>query len=162
MRGSTVLTFYFYSMLRQISILVLMLLTNHNVADLNGPLHDHVAITYGITDESILNSSRYFHVLDGLVPDIMHDMLEGTLQVTMKCVLRHLIQDQNLFSLKTLNNRISSFHYGQANVQNRPSEITRSSLNSSSDTLRQSGMHLEGPHYSEPHSSDYSVNPKYL
>lgn len=41
--------------------------------DLEGPLHDHIAITYGITDNLILNSCRYFHVVDGLVPDIMHD-----------------------------------------------------------------------------------------
>lgn len=111
-----------------------------HVADLNGALRSHIATTYGITNKSILNTSRYFHVVDGLVPDIMHDMLEGTLQLTLKCLLCYLIKDQSMFSLTTLNERIASFHYGQANVQNRPSEISRSSFNSTADTLRQSGI----------------------
>lgn len=46
-------------------------------ADLGGPLHDHVAITYGIVRNSILNSLNHFHVVTGLVPDIMHNILEG-------------------------------------------------------------------------------------
>jgi len=41
-------------------------------ADLDGPLHNHLATTYGLTCNSVLNSSRYFHVIDGVIPDIMH------------------------------------------------------------------------------------------
>ena len=41
-----------------------------------GPLHDHSATTYDIVRDSILNSSKYFHVVDGLVLDIMHDVLD--------------------------------------------------------------------------------------
>ena len=44
---------------------------------LNGPLHEHVATTYGLTRDSILNSLRFFHVTSGLPPDVMHDVLEG-------------------------------------------------------------------------------------
>lgn len=114
-----------------------------HVADLNdASLRKHIATTYGITNDSILNNSRYFHVVEGIVPDIMHDMLEGTLLVTLKCLFCYLIQDQKLFSLKTLNERIASFHFGQADVLNKPSEISRSSFNSSSDTLRQSGSYI--------------------
>ena len=64
-----------------------------HLADLNGPLHDHVAKTYGVTTQSILNSLQYFHVVDGLVPDVMHDILEGTVQLTLKCLLKYLIYD---------------------------------------------------------------------
>ena len=35
--------------------------------------------TYGVNSQSVLNRSRYFHVVDGLSPDIMHDVLEGSL-----------------------------------------------------------------------------------
>ena len=50
---------------------------NH-IKDLNGQLASHISTTYGINFESVLNSSRYFHVTEGLVMDIMHDILEGT------------------------------------------------------------------------------------
>lgn len=45
-------------------------------ADLGGPLHDHVATTYGVVRNCILNNLTYFHVTTGLVPDIMHNILE--------------------------------------------------------------------------------------
>ena len=43
-----------------------------------GHLHDHFSSTYGMTNNSVLNQCQYFHVTRGLVPDIMHDILEGT------------------------------------------------------------------------------------
>lgn len=104
---------------------------------------DHFTITlllhnYGVTENSVLNSSRYFHVVDGLAPDIMHDILEGTAQTTLRCLIRHLVYDEKLFSLSTLNKRISSFNYGFTEQKNKPSEISQFSLQSS-DTLKQSG-----------------------
>ena len=46
-------------------------------AELDGPLHDHIATTYGVAGNSILNDLDFFHVTTGLVPDIMHNILEG-------------------------------------------------------------------------------------
>ena len=109
-----------------------------HVADLDGPLRNHIATTYGISENSILNRSRYFHVADGLPPDIMHDILEGTVQLTLKCLIRHLIQSEKLFSFSTLNKQISSFDYGYVEMKNKPSEISQSSFQKS-DTLKQSG-----------------------
>ena len=57
--------------------------------NLGGPLHDHVATTYGIHHNSILNSSRFYHVTEGLPPDIMHDILEGVLQYEVKELLKY-------------------------------------------------------------------------
>ena len=35
---------------------------------------------YGVNRDSILNQLTYFHVCDGsLLPDVMHDLLEGVL-----------------------------------------------------------------------------------
>ena len=76
--------------------------------------------------------------MDGLSPDIMHDMLEGTVQLTLRCLLRHLI-DERLFNLRKLNERISGFHYGDSDSKNKPSEIANYSLQES-DTLKQSGL----------------------
>lgn len=110
------------------------------IADLIGPLRNHniISTTYGICEESILNSSRYFHVTDGMVPDIMHDILEGTAQITLKCLLKHLVQDQKWFSFETLNSRIDSFNYGPMDLPNKPSEISKATFKNC-DSLKQSG-----------------------
>lgn len=77
-------------------------------------------------------------MVEGLVPDIMHDLLEGSVQLTLKCLLRHFISEKKYFSFSTLNERILSFKYGHADMKNKPSEMKRSSL-FTSDKLRQSG-----------------------
>ena len=40
--------------------------------------------TYGVKRSSILNQSCYFHVVDGLDLDVMHDQLEGVLPLEIK------------------------------------------------------------------------------
>ena len=74
------------------------------------------------------------------MPDIMHDVLEGTTQLTLKCLLHHLIENK-YFRLATLNERITSFDYGQAEISNKPSEISRATYNGDSNTLKQSGVY---------------------
>lgn len=109
-----------------------------HISDLNGPLRDHIATTYGVSENSLLNSSRYFHVVDGMIPDVMHDILEGTAQLVLRCLIRYLVVEIKAFSFKTLNERIATFNYGATDVKNKPSEITRSTF-TSCDSLRQSG-----------------------
>ena len=99
-------------------------------ADLDGPLHDHAATTYGVSCDSILNTSAYFHVVDGMVPDIMHDILEGSLQLHLKCLLKYCILQMKYFSLETVNTRIHSFYFGTADATNRPSDIPTDVLTS--------------------------------
>ena len=48
----------------------------------------------------VFNLYSYFHVCDGgLLPDIMHDLLEGALQYEVKVMLREMIKKDKLFSL---------------------------------------------------------------
>ena len=103
---------------------------------LKGPLRNHIATTFGVTRCSILNSLQYFHVIEGLVPDIMHDLLEGSLPLLTKLLLTYFIREKHLFSLAYLNERIASFKYGSA-VKVKPSTISPSSFNSEGK-LRQS------------------------
>ena len=42
---------------------------------LDGPLRDHMATTYVLQCNSFLNKCLYFHVTDGLVPDVIHDVV---------------------------------------------------------------------------------------
>lgn len=104
----------------------------------SGLLHDHIATTYGISCNSILNTSNFFHVVDGIIPDIMHDILEGTLQLHIKWLLRHFIYKNKLFSLETLNSRMKSFNFGQSDSSNKPTSITQDTLTSLSNSVKQS------------------------
>lgn len=109
-----------------------------HIADLNGPLQKHMATTYGISFESVLNSSRFFHVTDGLVMDIMHDILEGVLQYEVKELLKYLISEK-ICSLELINRKIAMFPYGSSDISNKPSTIFSEHLSSSDHKLRQNG-----------------------
>lgn len=99
-------------------------------------LHDHIA---GIVCDSSLNSCRYFHVMNGLVPDIMHDILEGSLELCLRHMLIHFIREEKLFTLSLLNNRLASFKYGPSDIKNKPTLLALSSLTPEGH-LKQSGM----------------------
>jgi hypothetical protein len=73
---------------------------------------------YGIRFRSVFISGSY-HVVDGLPPDIMHDLLEGVVPFEMALVLRNLIEN-NCFSLEQLNCIISKWNYGQLDKANKP------------------------------------------
>lgn len=105
---------------------------------LEGPLHDHFATTYGVSCKSILNESQFFHVVDSLIPDIMHDILEGSLQLHIKWLLRHYIIHMKYFSINILNGRIRSFNFGTAERSNRPTCIAPEVLSSSQNSVKQS------------------------
>ncbi len=109
---------------------------------LKGSLHDHIATTYGVDRDSILNTSKYFHVTEGLAPDIMHDILEGSLQYELKELLKYFILERNSITLSLLNRKITSFRYGPIESRNKPVPISYSSLTSSDHSLKQSGKCL--------------------
>lgn len=101
-------------------------------------LRDHYAITYGIKRDSALNKLRYFNVVDGLAPDVMHDVLEGVLEYEVKLLLLHCIE-VGYFNLKLLNERIRAFAFGQHESSNKPSEISATTLCAADNSLKQSG-----------------------
>jgi hypothetical protein len=125
------------------------------VEELSGPHPDHIATTYGVGRDSILNRyctlhdcsstceyfhdwlliSAYFHVVDGLVPDVLHGVLEGVLQYGVKLLLRHLILHEKSFTLDQLNHCIQSFDYGYHMSKNKPSPIATSRLRSTEGNL---------------------------
>ncbi len=42
---------------------------------------------------------RYFHVDGGLIPDIMHDILEGALQYEIKLMIKIMVEVKQYFTL---------------------------------------------------------------
>ena len=100
---------------------------------------DDISSQYGIHLRSILNQSRYFHVIEGLPGDAMHDVLEGLLQYEVKELLKYAINEQQFFTLDNLNHCIQNFDYGSPDVSNKPSVISSATLNSNTNSLKQRG-----------------------
>ena len=86
---------------------------------LSGPLHEYNSTTYGLQCDSPLNKSKYFHVANSLVPDIIHDVLEGSLAYEIKELIRYA-HSKGLFTLNDLNEAISMFSYGFSDSRNKP------------------------------------------
>ena len=98
-----------------------------------------IATTYGVAKDSILNTSVYFHIIDGLCPDIMHDILEGSLQYNLKELLKSLFQ-RGVTSLDEVNLRISNFPFCYIDSKNKPVLLSPTNLDFSDHNLRQTGM----------------------
>ena len=95
---------------------------------------------HGINHNSILNQLTYFHVCDGsLLPDVMHDILEGSLQYEVKLLLQVMVNTESYFSLDELNMCMENFELGYMESKNRPSAFSAKNFNSDGKTLKQNG-----------------------
>ena len=98
---------------------------------LNTSLSEHFSKIYGVKFRSIFNELKYFHVIGGLPPDIMHDLLEGIVPLVVIANIKSLLKiGQHGFKLAELNKMIANFKYGLNEIRDRPSEITVSQLKS--------------------------------
>lgn len=90
---------------------------------LEGPTGSFDSITYGVNKRSVLNEIDYFHVASGQLPqDVMHVLYEGVLPLTVRWMFHRLIAEEHLITLKTLNDRLSSFSYGRNEARNKLSK----------------------------------------
>ena len=95
---------------------------------------------YGINRDSALNGLEYFHVCDGsLIPDVMHDILEGMLQYEVKLLLQYFVNFENYFTLETLNSKVENVELGSIESKNRPTVISLKTLTSGGNSLKQNG-----------------------
>ena len=75
---------------------------------------------YGLKGQSPLNRLSYFHVVDGLPPDIMHDLFEsGVVSTTLEAVVAHYIA-KGIFSVNYIEGRIEKFPYAKCDKTNKP------------------------------------------
>lgn len=81
----------------------------------------------GIKGYCILNDLKYFHTCTNFTADIMHDILEGTLPLTIKLFLNHLIK-LKVTTLEDINTRIFQFNYGALEIKNKPSPVSLGKL----------------------------------
>lgn len=99
-----------------------------------------VSREYGINYRSVLKELQYFDVTSGtLIPDVMHDVLEGALQYETKLLLRQLILSEHYFTLVDLNQQIDGLELGYTEVKNRPSPISANTIDEKDGLLKQSG-----------------------
>jgi len=57
--------------------------------DLTAADLQHYSLIYGVNHHALLGSLAYFSVTSGaLIPDIMHDVLEGVLPLEVKLILK--------------------------------------------------------------------------
>lgn len=90
---------------------------------------------------SVLNESKYFHTANNPVFDIMHNLLEGVLQMEIKLVLQYYILEKKYLSLDYFNKSINLFKYGQSEKKNKPSpNFSVSMLQSKSHNIKQSAI----------------------
>ena len=110
-------------------------------------VHDDQTLfaTYGVKRSSILNQSQYFHVVDGLDLDVMHDQLEEVLPLEIKLLLRKYITVDKSLTLDVLNKRIAGFSYPLVDASNKPSLIKQQVLCSDSASLSHSGERIIQP-----------------
>ena len=56
-------------------------------------LDPNMASAYGVKRDSLLNTSKYYHVVEGLASDVMHDVLECVIPKVTKLILAHLVDE---------------------------------------------------------------------
>ena len=75
--------------------------------------------------------------LKRLVPDIMHDVLEGCLAYEMKEIINYAVSGV-IFSLNDLNDSVSLSPYFGVDARNKPSPIATNIMLTSDHGLKQS------------------------
>jgi len=96
---------------------------------------------FGINRNSLLNELKYFHVCySSLIPDVMHDVLEGLLQYEVKLLLQHMITVEHCFTLETVNMKLENLELSASESINRPTSISPTTYNSAGNSLKQNGM----------------------
>ncbi len=95
---------------------------------------------YGINRRSVLLDLKYIDICSGsLLPDVMHDILEGALQYETKLVLHYCIREARYFQLSDLNEQIERMELGYMETQ-RPAPISSKSLHTDKGvSLKQKG-----------------------
>lgn len=74
-----------------------------------------------------------------LVPDIMHDVLEGALQYEAKLILQKFIHEDHFVTLKDINSAIENIDFGHSEGKTRPTPISAKTLSDSDNSLKQNG-----------------------
>ena len=96
------------------------------------------SVEYGINFRSALMSLKYLNICEVLVPDVMHDILEGVIQYELKLLIRHCIA-AGYFRASALETIMARFELGFMEASSRPSPISPKIIRSKDNSLKQNG-----------------------
>ncbi|XP_023247244.1 uncharacterized protein LOC111643507, partial [Copidosoma floridanum] len=97
----------------------------------------------GLKGDCCLNQSKFFHITNNKVFDVMHDFLCGICPMIIKLVSHEYIIKQKIFNISYFNSRISMFNYGYLEYKNKPSaNFTDSMLSKKEHALSQKAMQM--------------------
>ena len=79
----------------------------------------------------------------GLLPDVMHDLLEGALQYEVKAMLNVMVYTEPYFTLEYINTRLRHLELGYMEVKNRPTPLEEIKIRAPTGlSLNQNGEHI--------------------
>ena len=81
-----------------------------------------MASAYGLKSNSCLNELQFFHVVEGLPPDLAYDVFEGFSFDSISNILESLVTLKR-FSLQEFNNILSGFEYARIDKANKPQPL---------------------------------------
>lgn len=95
---------------------------NKNVIDAEMQTEIDFSITKGVKKKCIFNELKYFHTINNVCIDVMHDINEGCIPVCLKNFFEHCISNK-LMGLSEIQRRIRDFNYSPAYKKYTPSLI---------------------------------------
>ncbi|CAF0996417.1 unnamed protein product [Brachionus calyciflorus] len=96
----------------------------------------------GIKQDSCLNKLKFFHVVDGLAPDLMHDLLEGVIPLNFRLLLRQLYTDK-AYNNDQFYNDFCNFPYGRIDRKNKvPIHLFVTNPISTGNSMTMSATHM--------------------
>ncbi|CAI8047453.1 hypothetical protein GBAR_LOCUS26222 [Geodia barretti] len=110
--------------------------------DLSSADKQHFSLVYGVNRRALLHTLSYFSVASGaLIPDIMHDVLEGALPLEVKLMLKVFVIDKKLFSLTFIDDGFKKLNLRSFDGD-KPSTLSGVSLTSCDSNLHQHAMQM--------------------
>ena len=100
---------------------------------------DQNSKTFAVNCRSALLQLDHFDFCGGaFIPDVMHDVLEGTLQYESKLIIQHIITEK-LLSYAKFADLLNNLELGYMEEDNRPSSISLRTITCNEKTLGQKG-----------------------
>ena len=85
-------------------------------------------VTYGIVERSLISKLSEFDITTQLPQDIMHVLLEGSVQYEVRYILQHYI-DTGVIKLVQLNSSFEKMYLGYPDERNRPPPLKNAVFN---------------------------------
>lgn len=111
--------------------------------------------TKGVKRPCCLNNLKYYHMLENLTVDPMHDILEGTLSFTIVRIFEYGIK-RKLFTFDKLQNMVESFNFGRLHSKNTPSKISLDKKNLGQNAIQMYCLAIHLPFILFNHKSELS------